>query len=63
MYHKAEDNPCYACGERQFGCHSGCSKYKEYRKMLDEEKKAETEGRLRDYPNVKRKIKKWRIWK
>lgn len=29
--------PCLNCNERTVGCHSTCSKYKEFRKFKDEE--------------------------
>ena len=27
--------PCFNCNNRIFGCHSGCDKYKEYKKEKD----------------------------
>lgn len=30
--------PCKGCEQRHVGCHSTCNNYKEWQKMLDEEK-------------------------
>ena len=59
MYHKAEDNPCYGCTERQYGCHSGCQRHKEYKAQLEAEKEREMAGRRRDYPEMPKR-KKWK---
>ena len=30
------DSGCKGCAERREGCHSGCERYKDFRKKLDE---------------------------
>lgn len=65
MYHPPEDNPCWQCVERQFGCHSGCEKHRQYKEMLAEEKEAELRGRKKDYPDKpirpRRREKTWSL--
>ena len=34
----SEDCPCKGCTQRKIGCHSLCSKYKEWRLELDKKK-------------------------
>lgn len=30
------DTPCHNCSDRHEGCHSDCSKYKEYKNQMDQ---------------------------
>lgn len=41
MKNSRKYNACFNCTERHIGCHSECEKYKEYRKIRDEELKDE----------------------
>ena len=34
-FKRLNENPCKECGDRHVGCHSSCSKYKEWRAAAD----------------------------
>lgn len=53
--------PCKGCGDREIGCHSGCEKYKAWRKKIDarrEEEYKQNQGRSTVSDNAVRQM--WR---
>lgn len=45
------NSPCMGCGERSVGCHGRCSRYREYRDVIDASMRRE---RIREFPNLAR---------
>ena len=46
--------PCYNCENRQYGCHSVCAKYLEYRDQIDSRNKKIDNARFYEGLSVER---------
>lgn len=55
--------PCFECKDRKVGCHSKCKRYKEYKELLEEDRKKIEESQNKEMiaynKNAVRRIEKY----